>query len=43
VTITPASQCPSGQQDALEVSGSDVTACDLGDLSHYGVQGCPTT
>jgi hypothetical protein len=43
VTITPAAQCPSGNQDTLHVGGSDLTACDLGDLSHSGVQGCPTS
>jgi hypothetical protein len=37
VTSTPSSQCPSGREDTV---GSD-SGCDPGDLSQFGVQGCP--
>ncbi|HEX4449491.1 MAG TPA: hypothetical protein VH143_01420 [Kofleriaceae bacterium] len=43
VTTAASNQCPSGQLDTLQLAGSDETACDPGELSHYGVQGCPTT
>jgi hypothetical protein len=41
VMTAPSSQCPSGREDTLDRDGSDVTACDPGDLSKVGPQDCP--
>jgi len=41
ITSTASTQCASGFQDTLTLSGSVRTACDPGDLTSYGPQGCP--
>jgi hypothetical protein len=41
VTVTASQQCPSGHEVTLPLPGGAKTACDPGDLSQLGPQGCP--
>jgi hypothetical protein len=41
VTVAPSNQCASGREDTLHLPAGERTACDPGDLSAFGPQGCP--
>jgi hypothetical protein len=40
-TASASAQCQSGRQDTLQLPAGPTTACDPGDLSHIGPEGCP--